>query len=220
MLTPNTRLKERYRILHQIDSGGFGYVYKAVDEVFGCTVAIKQTKEEVANRYKLRKAFEREAKLLRNLRHNSLPRVTDYFLQDQAQFLVMDFIEGEDLATRLNKKLRQHQAPFTCHEILPWIDKILAALEYLHSRPEPIIHRDIKPANIKLTDDGEVYLLDFGLAKGAAGQMSTIIDGQSSPSAPGCTPEYAPLEQVQRTNSELQSDIYALGATLYHLLTG
>jgi eukaryotic-like serine/threonine-protein kinase len=220
MLSPETLLKERYRILHKIGDGGFGYVYKAMDEVFGCSVAIKETKEEVANRGQLRKAFEREAKLLRNLKHDSLPRVTDYFFQDQAQFLVMDFIEGEDLAARLRKRLQQHQSPFTCQELLPWADKILAALEYLHSRPEPIIHRDIKPANIKLTDDGGIYLLDFGLAKGVFGQMSTIIEGQPASIVPGFTREYAPLEQLQDTGTEPQSDIYAFGATLYHLLTG
>lgn len=220
MLAPNTRLKDRYRILHKIGGGGFGYVYKAVDEVFGCSVAIKETREEVANLYRLRKAFEREAKLLRGLKHDALPRVTDYFFQDQAQFLVMDFIEGEDLAARLKTRLQQHQGPFSCQELLPWADKILAALEYLHSRPEPIIHRDIKPSNIKLTDDDEVYLLDFGLAKGATGQMSTIIEGQAGSIVPGFTREYAPLEQLHGTATEPQSDIYALGATLYHLLTG
>ncbi len=220
MLASDARLKDRYRILHKIGGGGFGYVYKAVDEVFGCSVAIKETREEVAGQSKLRKAFEREARLLHNLKHDSLPRVTDYFFQDQAQFLVMDFVEGEDLAALLRKRLQKHQGPFTCRELMPWADKILAALEYLHSRPEPIIHRDIKPANIKLADDGEIYLLDFGLAKGSTGQMSTIIEGQPSSSVPGFTREFAPLEQLQDTAVEPQSDIYALGATLYHLLTG
>lgn len=219
MLAPNTLLKERYRILQNIGSGGFGYVYKAIDEVFGCSVAIKETREEVGNREKLRKAFEREAKLLRNLKHDSLPRVTDYFFHSEAQFLVMDFIEGEDFAALLNGRLRQHQEPFTCQELLPWTDKILSALEYLHSRPEPIIHRDIKPSNIKLADDGGVYLLDFGLARGVTGQMSTIIEGKTSSSVLGFTREYAPLEQLQDTTTEPQSDIYALSATLYHLLT-
>ncbi|HJU56887.1 MAG TPA: serine/threonine-protein kinase, partial [Pyrinomonadaceae bacterium] len=220
MLAPETRLKERYRILEKIGGGGFGHVYKAVDEVFGCGVAIKETREEVSNLDRLRKAFEREAKLLHSLKHDSLPRVTDYFFHDGAQFLVMDFIEGEDFAARLRKRLRQNQGPFTCQELLPWADKILAALEYLHGRPDPVIHRDIKPSNIKLTDEGEVYLLDFGLAKGVAGQMSTVIEGQTTSSVLGFTREYAPLEQLHNTGTEAQSDIYALGATLYHLLTG
>lgn len=220
MLAPDTLLKERYRILHKIGGGGFGNVYEAIDEVFGCSVAIKETRAEVASQDRLRRAFEREAKLLRNLKHDSLPRVTDYFFQDAAQFLVMDLIEGEDLTSLLKKRLHQHQGPFTCQELLPWADKILDALEYLHSRLEPIIHRDIKPSNIKLADDGGIYLLDFGLAKGVAGQMSTLIEGQTMSSVLGFTLEYAPLEQLQDTGTEPQSDIYAFGATLYHLLTG
>jgi eukaryotic-like serine/threonine-protein kinase len=219
MLAPDTRLKDRYRILDKIGGGGFGHVYKAIDEAFGCCVAIKETKEEVASLDKLRKAFEREAKLLRSLKHDCLPRVTDYFFHDQAQFLVMDFIDGEDLGVLL-KKRSPDQGPFSFREALPWAERILAALEYLHSRPEPIIHRDIKPSNIKLTTDGEVYLLDFGLAKGAAGQMSTVREGESSFSLAAFTHEYAPLEQMQDTGTQPQSDIYALGATLYHLLTG
>lgn len=220
MLAPDTRLKERYRILRKVGGGGFGHVYKAIDEVFGCSVAIKETKEGISSDDKLRHAFEREARLLRNLRHESLPRVTDYFFQNESQFLVMDFVEGEDLGAKLGKRLLNNQGPFTCREVLPWAEKILAALEYLHGRPEPIIHRDIKPSNIKLTDDGEVYLLDFGLAKGVAGQMSTVVEGQPASSVLGFTREYAPLEQLQGTGTEPQSDIYALGATLYHLLTG
>jgi WD40 repeat protein len=220
MLTPNTRLKERYRILHIIGGGGFGYVYKAIDEVFDCSVAIKETREDVVNGDKLRKAFEREARLLRTLKHDCLPRVTDYFFQNQAQFLVMDFIEGEDFAARLQRRLQQHQGPFTYQEILPWAEQILVALEYLHNRPKPIFHRDIKPSNIKLADDGGVYLLDFGLAKGAIGQMSMTIEGQTSSTVPGFTREYAPLEQLQDTGTQPQGDLYALGATLYHLLTG
>ena len=220
MLAPNTRLKDRYRILHKIGGGGFGNVYEAIDEVFGCSVAIKETREEVAGLDKLQKAFEREGKLLRNLKHDALPRVTDYFFHDKAQFLVMDFIKGQDLATLLKRRSQAHQGPFSCEELLPWADKILSALEYLHSRSEPIIHRDIKPANIKLADDGGVYLLDFGLAKGATGQMSTMLEGQSSFSVAAFTHEYAPLEQLQNTGTEPTSDIYALGATIYHLLTG
>ncbi len=219
MLAPDTHLKERYRILQKIGGGGFGDVYKAMDEVFGCCVAIKETKEKVLSHDKLKKAFEREAKLLRNLKHDCLPRVTDYFCHDEVQFLVMDFIEGEDLAALLHQRLGL-ESPFTVSEILPWADRILSALEYLHSLPEPIIHRDIKPSNIKLADDGGIYLLDFGLAKGSAGQMSTMLQGQSSFSVAAFTHEYAPLEQLQDTGTQPQSDIYAFGATLYHLLTG
>ena len=220
MLAPDTHLKERYRILQQIGGGGFGYVYKAIDEAFGCSVAIKETKEGVVSSEKLRKAFEREAKLLRSLKHECLPRVTDYFFHDKAQYLVMDFIEGEDLATLLKQRLAQGGAPFDVSEVLPIADRILSTLEYLHSLPEPIVHRDIKPGNIKIGTDRKVYLLDFGLAKGAAGQMTTVRDGESSFSLAGYTHGYAPLEQLDETGTQAVSDVYALGATIYHLLTG
>ena len=219
MLAPKCLLQSRYRILYRVGGGGFGNVYKAVDEVFGCTVAVKETKEQVSSHDQLRKAFEREARLLRNLKHECLPRVTDYFSLDHAQYLVMDYISGEDLWARLKKRIGR-EGPFTSAELLPWADKILSALEYLHTRPEPIIHRDIKPSNITLTEAGEVYLLDFGLAKGLTGQMSTMLDGQSLLSLAAFTHEYAPLEQLQSTGTEPQSDVYAFGATLYHLLTG
>lgn len=219
MLAPKTRLRDRYRILHRIGGGGFGDVYAAIDEVFGCTVAIKETKEQVSGNDQLRKAFEREAMLLRNLKHECLPRVTDYFFLNNAQYLVMDYIEGEDLLIRLKKRLACER-PFTVAELLPWADKILGALDYLHTRPEPIIHRDIKPSNITLTEAGEVYLLDFGLAKGLTGQMSTMVDGEKLLSLAAFTHEYAPLEQIQMTGTGPESDVYALGASLYHLLTG
>jgi eukaryotic-like serine/threonine-protein kinase len=218
MLPPDTYLKERYRIIHPVGDGGFGNVYKAIDESFGCSVAIKEIKDTVVSNPMARKAFEREAKLLRSLKHKCLPRVTDYFFKDQAQYLVMDYIEGDDLAAMLNRRLKDN-GPFTVSEVLPWADRILSALEYLHGLPDPIIHRDIKPSNIRLAHDG-IYLLDFGLAKGSIGQMSTVQDGQSSFSIAGCTREYAPLEQLQVTGTQPQSDIYSLGATLYHLLTG
>jgi len=219
MLTPDTHLKDRYRILHQIGRGGFGTVYKAVDEVLSCSVAIKETREDVVTNDKIKKAFEREAKLLRNLKHECLPRVTDYFFHDNSQFLVMDFIEGEDLGALLKRRLPSG-GPFTVAEILPWADRILSALAYLHNLPEPIIHRDIKPANIKLGNDGGIYLLDFGLAKGSTGQMSTIREDESTFSLAAFSHAYAPLEQRQETGTQPQSDIYAFGATLYHLLTG
>jgi serine/threonine protein kinase len=182
-----------------------GEVYEAIDDTVDSIVAIKET---FANTDKLRSAFEREAKLLANLKHAVLPRVMHHFLQGDRQFLVMEFVEGLNLAQLIELR----GSPFKYETLLPWTDKLLDGLAYLHRQREPIIHRDIKPANIKLTNDGEIYLLDFGLAKGAPGQETSSVHGY--------TAAYAPLEQLNNSGTSAQSDLYSLGATLYHLLTG
>ncbi|MGB7922437.1 MAG: protein kinase [Pyrinomonadaceae bacterium] len=213
MLSPNTYLLNRYRIIRILGKGGMGHVYEAIDDAVECIVAIKET---VVNTDNLRRAFEREAKLLANLRHPVLPRVTHYFFEEDRQYLVMDFIEGLNLMELLALRHR----PFTHDEILPWSDELLKALEYLHNRKEPVVHRDIKPANIKLSKDGQIYLLDFGLAKGSAGQMSAEKTGNRGVSLYGYTEAYASPEQLYNSGTDTQSDLYSFGATLYHLLTG
>lgn len=215
MLSRNAFLHNRYRIVRPLSKGGFGQVYEALDDKLDCIVAVKERLADLSSE-KLRRAFEREAKLLANMRHPSLPKVTDHFFEGQGQYLVMEFIEGDDLAKLLSK--RQH--PFAIEQVLDWADELLKALEYLHSHDEPIIHRDIKPANVKLTNEGEIFLLDFGLAKGYAGEMSVPGTGQRSSSVYGYTAAYAPLEQLNKSGTNEQSDVYSLGATLYHLVTG
>jgi serine/threonine protein kinase/uncharacterized protein with WD repeat len=214
MLPHGHVLQNRYRIIRPLGRGGMGHVYEAMDESVDAIVAIKET---FADTDRMRRAFEREAKLLANLRHPALPRVTHHFFEGDKQFLVMDFIEGEDLQELIKKR----KAPFPFDAVMNWADKLLDALNYLHSRPQPVIHRDIKPANIKLSPEGQLFLLDFGLAKGTAGQMS---DGDETPSSVvsvyGFTLAYAPLEQLNNSGTSAQSDLYSLGATLYHLLTG
>jgi serine/threonine protein kinase/WD40 repeat protein len=215
MLSRNTFLYNRYRIIRSLGKGGFGQVYEAIDDKLDCIVAIKERLAKLDSE-KMRRAFEREAKLLANLRHPVLPKVTDHFFAGEGQYLVMEFIEGDDLAKLLYK--RQH--PFPVEQVLFWADEILKALIYLHTRDEAILHRDIKPANIKLTTEGEIFLLDFGLAKGYAGEMAVPEISQRSSSVHGYTAAYAPLEQLTKSGTNEQSDIYSLGATLYHLLTG
>ncbi|HEU5099650.1 MAG TPA: serine/threonine-protein kinase [Roseiflexaceae bacterium] len=209
MLPDNTLLQGRYLIVEQIGRGGMGAVYKATDTRLRATVALKET---LVGGEMLLKAFEREAQLLAGLRHPALPRVSDHFIEETGQFLVMEFIPGDDLATLLLKR----GSPFPFGDVLRWGDQLLDALDYLHSRQPPVVHRDIKPQNMKLTDRGEIILLDFGLAKGAA--MQTRVTGTSS--IFGYTPHYAPLEQIQGTGTDPRSDLYSLAATLYHLLTG
>jgi serine/threonine protein kinase len=210
VLSPNTVLQNRYRIVRQLGQGGMGTVYEAVDQRLSSVVAIKEMR---AATDEARNAFEREASLLANLRHPALPNDIDHFSEDDEQYLVMEFIPGEDLGQLLELRGR----PFAADDVLRWADDLLKALEYLHGHNPPILHRDIKPSNLKLTREGELFLLDFGLAKGAAGQMPTLL---TSRSVKGYTPVYSPLEQIHGGGTDPRSDLYSVGATLYHLLTG
>ncbi|HEY5838041.1 MAG TPA: protein kinase [Pyrinomonadaceae bacterium] len=197
--------------MRELGHGGMGYVYEAIDQRVNCLVAIKET--ITSDNEESRRAFEREAALLANLRHRGLPKVMDYFSENEGDFLVMEFIPGRDLAELLDARGRAFSQP----EVLHWADELLSILVYLHSREPPILHRDIKPSNLKLSEDGELFLLDFGLAKGALGQMPTLV---TSRSVRGYTPVYAPLEQILGQGTDPRSDLYSVAATLYHLLTG
>jgi serine/threonine protein kinase len=210
LLTPDTILQSRYRIVRQLGKGGMGAVYEAIDLRLGHTVALKQA---LTSDPELWKQFEREARLMARLNHPVLPRVSDYFTEGNRAFFVMQFVEGADLA----EIIVQQPGPFPRHAVVAWADQLLDALIYLHSRERQVIHRDIKPHNLKITPTGKVVLLDFGLAKT---QIANSGDAASSTSVFGYTPRYAPLEQIQDLGTTPQSDIYALGATLYHLLTG
>ncbi|HWN10173.1 MAG TPA: bifunctional serine/threonine-protein kinase/formylglycine-generating enzyme family protein [Pyrinomonadaceae bacterium] len=211
MLAANSILQNRYRVIRELGHGGMGTVYEALDQRVNCIVALKETMP--GNNDEARRAFQREASLLGNLRHSALPKVMDYFSEDNGDFLIMEFIPGYDLAELL--KLRG--SPFPEAQVMRWSDELLKVLEYLHSQQPPILHRDIKPSNLKLTKEGEVFLLDFGLAKGSLGQMPTLA---TSRSVRGYTPVYASLEQIHGHGTDARSDIYSFGATLYHLLAG
>jgi serine/threonine protein kinase len=186
-----------------------GAVYEAFEERLSRTVALKETLVETDE---LRRAFERESRLLANLRHPALPKVLDHFSEGKDLFLVMEFIPGDDLGRMLDEG-----RTFAPAEVLRWADQLLDALEYLHRLDPPVLHRDIKPANLKLISQNQIVLLDFGLAKGSAGQM-TRTGGSNSILA--YSPNYSPLEQMQGAGTDERSDLYSLGATLYHLLTG
>src|SRR5918998_1409634 len=211
MIAPDTLLQNRYLVMEQIAQGGMGAVYVATDQRFHSTVALKETFFDDPN---LRRAFEREAHLLNRLRHPALPKVSDHFLEDNGQFLVMEFIPGKDLA----ELLVERGTAFPLADVLAWADELLDALDYLHTQEPPIVHRDIKPQNLKLTPRGHIVLLDFGLAKGMSMQLSRVSATASS--VFGYSRNYAPLEQIQGAGTDTRSDLYSLGATLYHLLTG
>src|SRR5712692_2918003 len=210
MLSPETILQGRYRIIRQLGQGGMGAVYEALDQRLDTTVALKET---LFAEEKLRKQFEREARLLARLHHPALPRVSDHFAERDGEFLVMQYIAGDDLSAMS----AQRGGPFPPDQVFAWADQLLDALDYLHTQDPQIVHRDIKPQNLKLTARGQIILLDFGLAKGQAGDLSRAT---TSASIFGYTPNYAPLEQVQGLGTDARSDLYSLAATLYHLLTG
>ena len=200
-------LNNRYRIIDTLGQGGMGAVYRAVDENLDVVVAVKENffySEDYARQ------FEREARVLANLRHPNLPRVFDYFVIDQqGQYLVMDFIEGDDL-----RQWMSHEAHITEQEVLQIGVAICDALVYLHSRIPAIVHRDIKPGNVKITPNGDVVLVDFGLVKVLSDQQITTT------AARAMTPGYSPPEQYGSGPTDHRSDIFSLGATLYAALTG
>jgi serine/threonine protein kinase len=202
MVHIGTVLENRYIVKRKLGEGGEGAVYEAEDQRLGKIVALK---EIFSTQDWARNVFEAQARLLAKLEHPALPIVTDFFTDSSGQFLVMQFIPGPDLATMLEER----GALFPVDDTLRWADQLLDVLDYLHTYPQPIIHRDIKPQNLKINRRGQIMLLDFGLAKDMT--VGTIIRGIS--------PNYSPLEQVQFRATDARSDIYALAATLYHVLT-
>ncbi len=210
MLENGKVLQQRYRIERQIGQGGMGAVYLATDSRFNSTVAIKETLIADEN---FKKALGREARLLNSLKHVALPKVSDHFIEDKGQYIVMEYITGEDLYELMERS----GSAFPIEDIHVWAEQLLDALEYLHNQENPIIHRDIKPQNLKLTPQGQIILLDFGLAKG---NPTDANHKTAANSIFGYSRHYASLEQIQGTGTDPRSDLYSLAATLYHLATG
>ena len=200
-------LNNRYRIVKLIGQGGFGAVYRAWDTAVNQPCAVK---ENLGTSPQAQQQFKREATMMAGLRHPNLPRVTDhFFIPNQGQYLVMDFVQGQSL----DDLLEQNGTVLDERQVLPWIDQVCAALEYLHNQNPPIIHRDIKPQNIIITPVGQAMLVDFGISKVYDPHLKTTTG------ALACTPGFSPPEQHGMGRTDGRSDIYALGATLYNLLT-
>lgn len=221
MLRPGQVLRERYRIEQVIGRGGMGNVYLAEDlRLPGRKCAVKEVRYSrmLPEKWQaeLRQQFQREAQVLARLDHPNLPKVSDYFSEHEADYLVMDYVPGKDLLTRLYEA-QQEGRLLSEEEVLSWAEQLLDALFYLHTQNPPIVHRDIKPSNIKVTPTGLVKLVDFGLVKEMALDEATITVIQGKGTLP-----YTPLEQYggESGGTDPRSDIYAFGATLYHLLTG
>ncbi len=207
MLSVNQVIHNRYRVERLVGQGGFGAVYRVRDLQLNLVCALKENFETSAA---AQRQFVHEATILSGLRHPNLTRVTDHFtLPGQGQYLVMDYIEGVDLKT----KLQQAGTPLPISQVIPWILQIADALAYLHGQKPPIIHRDLKPENIIITPQNTAMLVDFGVAKVYDPALKTTIGARA------VTPGFSPPEQYGQGTTDNRSDIYALGATLYTLVT-
>ena len=213
-------LRERYQVQERIGQGGMGNIYQANDlRLEGRKCAIKEVEHDqnLPENFlrEAREQFLREATVLARLDHPNLPKVSDFFSIDKKDYLVMDFVPGKDLRTLL-LEAKAHNNFLNEADVLDWFSQLADALTYLHKQTPPIVHRDIKPSNLKITPDGLLKLVDFGLVKVLAPdeETITIIQGQG-------TLLYTPLEQYggSENHTDVRSDIYAFGATLYHLLT-
>jgi serine/threonine protein kinase len=213
-------LRNRYKIHRIIGQGGIGCIYLADDlRLEGRLCALKEVENDRSLPPELlkeaREQFLREATVLARLDHPNLPKVSDFFSVGNRDYLVMDFVPGKDLRTLMNEA-KQAGAFLVESDVLNWAGQLCDALSYLHNQEPPILHRDIKPSNLKLTPSGLIKLVDFGLVKVLApGEVTvTILQGQG-------TALYTPLEQYggDSRHTDLRSDIYAFGATLYHMLT-
>ncbi|MDK2981287.1 MAG: eukaryotic-like serine/threonine-protein kinase [Chloroflexota bacterium] len=213
-------LRSRYKIKRIIGQGGMGSIYLAEDtRLSGRLCALKEVEHDKSLDKQLGKEaqeqFKQEATVLARLDHPNLPKVSDFFSIGDRDYLVMDYVPGDDLRTLMLKA--KHQSKFLKEsEVRKWANQLADALIYMHTQEPSILHRDIKPSNLKLTPSGLLKLVDFGLVKVLApGEMTiTIIQGQG-------TALYTPLEQYggDGSHTDVRSDIYSFGATLYHLLT-
>lgn len=213
-------LRERYKIKRIIGQGGMGSIYLAGDlRLEGRLCALKEVEHDNSLPKEMlrqaREQFLREATVLARLDHPNLPKVSDFFSEGPRDYLVMDFVPGKDLRT-LMTEARQNGNFLNERDVLNWASQLADALTYMHIQDPPILHRDIKPSNLKLTPSGLIKLVDFGLVKILASEEMTITVLQGRGTA-----LYTPLEQYggDTGHTDARSDIYAFGATLYHLLT-
>ncbi len=215
--------KSQYLVEKEIGRGGLGIVYQARALEYDLTVAVKQAGLEPITDEKLRVQVRAQQKHQLNalgpLDHPNVSKVYDQFSDDAHEYLVMEFLQGSTLQKILYQTLDQERL-LEESRVIGWALQVLDGLEYLHNQPQPIIHRDLKPDNLFLNRDGRVVMVDFGLMKQQidrkhAGPTSDITHAMG-------TVEYAPLEQYAESGSrtDTRTDLYSLGATLYHLLAG
>ncbi len=219
-IEPGEVLHDRYQVRERIGQGGMGSIYLAEDlRLSGRLCALKEVVYDRSLPNKVlqqaRDQFLREATVLARLDHPNLPKVSDFFSGEQSDYLVMDYVPGSDLRT-LMLEARRKKTFLPEKDVLNWSNQLADALIFLHNQEPSIVHRDIKPSNLKLTPNGLLKLVDFGLVKILAPEevTITIIQGQG-------TALYTPLEQYggDGLHTDVRADVYAFGSTMYHLLT-
>ena len=202
-------IDEKYEILKQIGTGGMSFVYLAMDVHLNKQWAVKEIRKRgiEENDQIVINSLMAEANLMKNLDHPALPRIVDIIENSETIYVVMDYIEGENLDDVLKKYGAQPE-----ELVIAWAKQLCEALSYLHSQKPPIIYRDMKPSNVMLKPEGNIKLFDFGIAR------EYKVEKQKDTTVLG-TRGYAPPEQYCE-QTDARSDIYALGMTLHYLLTG
>ncbi|MCM1184593.1 MAG: serine/threonine protein kinase, partial [Roseburia sp.] len=210
MLRTGSVIDGKYKILSEIGRGGMSTVYLAINERANKPWAVKEVRK-ICNKdcEVLRQSLIAETELLKRLRHPNLPSIADVIDHDGSFLIVMDYIEGNTLEKHISETGAQTQ-----EDVVSWALQLCSVLEYLHSRPIPIIYRDMKPSNIMLRSDGSVVLIDFGTAREFKERnvADTVCLGTQGYAAPE---QFGGMGQT-----DARTDIYCLGATMYHLLTG
>lgn len=200
----------RYRIDGRIGTGGMSTVWHATEESTGRVAAIKQIRPDGKCDYPaVRQAMAAEAELLRGLSHPNLPNLIEVVDREDCFFVVMEYIPGESLLQIVNR-----EGALPAERVIPWAVQLCDALNYLHTRKAPILYRDMKPANVILQESGRVKLIDFGTAMVCSPEAPSKRDhlGTRGYAAPEQFGDSSPLDP--------RTDIFGLGATMYHLLSG
>src|SRR5579884_2401880 len=218
LLTINTLLKGRYRIMSRVGQGGFGSVYKATDTQQGRYVAVKEinlSKLKPQEIIEATDAFNREVSALSQLQHPNLPVMYDHFTDPDHWYLIMDFIEGNTLERYLEQAAHGSASPrgIQMQDVLRIGIQLCTVLDYLHKHTPPIIFRDLKPSNVMLAPGQHIYLIDFGIAR-------QFKPGQARDTIAFGSPGYAAPEQYGKAQTTPRSDVYSLGAILHQMLSG
>lgn len=210
MAEVGTVIEGKYEILKQIGKGGMSTVYLAMDKRLNKQWAVKEIRKQgkTKNDEVVINSLIAEANLMKKLDHPALPRIVDIIDNGETIYVVMDYIEGESLDKIINDYGPQPQ-----ELVIEWAKQLCDALDYLHSQHPPIIYRDMKPANVMLKPEGNVKVIDFGIAR-------EYKENSLSDTTVLGTRGYAPPEQHGSRQTDARSDIYALGMTMHHLLTG